>query len=201
MLKRPRVFVSVLSVAIALTDATPSHAQVAPVGETEEHLGRRVLAEALEEAKAAKPDVRAKIWLEAAKQLDQDKRQSEERAMLLDAYAATHEAKEPGDSGISWLQNEILQNMMQKLGPEPIEMLLPKLEQYPRALSFDLLVTRYTENKNWDRAMQTLQGAPRDQWFPFAPAQQLFAKLPPEKSSERRTIFLAVAAICQTQGR
>jgi hypothetical protein len=196
-----RASVAFLLAAVALASATPSRAQVVPVGETEEHLGRRILAEALDEAKAAKPDVRAKIWLEAAKQLDQDKRQSEERAMLLDAYAATVEAKEPEDSGIGWLQSEILQTMMQKLGPEPIETLLPKLEQYPRALAFDLLVTRFTNDKNWDQAMQTLQAAPKDQWFPFAPATQLFAKLPQERSAERRTIFLTVFAICKAQGR
>src|SRR5271156_44145 len=76
-----------------------------PPAETEDQMGRRVLAEVLARVQGTRPEVRAKIWLEAGKQLDQDKRKPEERKMLMDAYAATLEASEPTKGTMAWLQS------------------------------------------------------------------------------------------------
>lgn len=172
-----------------------------PPAETEDQMGRRVLAEVLARVQGTRPEVRAKIWLEAGKQLDQDKRKPEERKMLMDAYAATLEASEPTKGTMAWLQSEILRTMINNLGPEPVETLLPKLDEYNTGVAYDLLVTRYTADQNWDHAMQTLLAAPKTAWFPYAPANRLTEKLPPARAVDRRAIFQTVYNICQQNKR
>lgn len=164
--------------------------------DTNEAQARQLLAAAQDEAKSASPGVRAKVWLELAKQLSADGKKPEERSLLRDAYAGTLEAP-PQHYNYYWVvQAEILRTMMKDLGPEPVEALLPEMDANMRGIAFDMLVTRYIDDQNWDRAVETLKRAPKSKWFPFAPALRLMGKLPPQRVADRVTIFELEHFVC-----
>jgi len=165
-------------------------------GDPDEARARQMLAAAREEAKSASAVVQAKVWLELAKQLSADGKKPEERALLRDAYMATLEAPPQHYNYSSVVQAEILRTMMKDLGPQPVEELLPNMEANMRGIAFDLLVTRYTDDQNWDRAVETLKRAPKSAWFPFAPALRLMGKLPPQRVADRVAIFELEYFVC-----
>src|SRR5271169_858620 len=160
----------------------------------------QMLVEALEEAKTASPPVRAKVGLEFAKQLDQDNKKNDEAVVLKDAFLATREGPPARYSTISWIQSDILRTMMKNLGPGPVEALLPRMDEAMRGLAFDLLVTRYTDDKNWDRALDAVKQAPADNWFPFGPAAALMKALPAANVAARREIFVVTYSIYERGG-
>jgi hypothetical protein len=155
----------------------------------------QILVQALEEAKTASPPVRAQVEFEFAKQLDQDNKKSEEAALLTDAYLTTLPLASGSYKTIGWIQSDILRTMMKNLGPEPVEKLLPQMDEAMRGLAFDLLVTRYTTDQNWDRALDAVRRAPKDNWFPFGPALALMKAEPSQNISARREIFAITYSI------
>jgi hypothetical protein len=162
----------------------------------EEVVARQMLAAAQEEAKSASAVVRAKVWMEVAKQFSADGKRPEERSLLRDAYMATLEIP-PVHNNFYWvMQAEILRTMMKDLGPEPVEELLPRMDANMRGIAYDLLVTRYIDDGNWDRAVETVKRAPKNGWFPFTPALRLMGKLPPQRVADRRAIFDMAYQIC-----
>jgi hypothetical protein len=162
----------------------------------EEVVARQILAAAQEEAKSASAVVRAKVWMESAKQFGRDGKKAEERTLLRDAFLATLEIP-PVHNNFYWVvPAEILRTMIKDLGPEPVVELLPRMDANMRGTAFDLLVTRYIDDGNWDRAVETVKRAPKNGWFPFAPAQRLMEKLPPQRVADRRAIFELEYRIC-----
>ena len=162
----------------------------------EEVMARQMLAAAQEEAKSASAVVRAKVWMEAAKQFGHDGGKAEERALLGDAYSATLEIP-PVHNNFHWVvQAEILRTLMNDFGPGPVEELLPRMDANMRGTAYDLLVSRYIDDGNWDRAVETLKSAPKSRWFPFAPAQRLMGKLPPQRVADRVAIFELEYFVC-----
>ena len=157
----------------------------------------QMMVQALEEAKSASPPVRAQVELEFAKQLDQDNKKDEEAALLKDAYLATLPRAADSYNTIVWIQSDILRTMMKNLGPEPLENLLPQMDEAMRGLTFDLLVTRYTADQHWDHALDALRRAPRNNWFPFGPALALMKALPVQDVPARREIFAVTCSIYQ----
>jgi hypothetical protein len=178
------------------TPSTRAVRAAASVADPSEAQARQMLAAAQEEAKSASAVVRAKVWLEVAKQLLRDGKKTEERSLLGDAYLATLEIP-PVHNNFYWLvQAEILRTMMKDLGPAPVEETLPQMDANMRGIAYDLLVTRYIDDQNWDRAVETLKNAPQNQWFPFAPALRLLGKLPPQRVADRRVIVGLEYYIC-----
>lgn len=155
----------------------------------------QMLVEALKEAKTASPPVHAQVNLEFAKQLDQDNKRSDELVVLREAYLATLQGQSAPYNTIGWIQSDILRTMIKNLGPQPVEALLPQMDEATRGLGFDLLVTRYTADQNWDRALDAVKRAPADQWFPFGPAVALMKALPAQNVAARREIFAVAYAI------
>jgi hypothetical protein len=168
----------------------------AATASAEEVVARQMLAAAQEEAKSASAVVRAKVWMELAKQHSADGKKPEERSLLRDAYMATLEAPPQHYNYYSVVQSEILRTMMKDLGPEPVEELLPQTDANMRGIAFDLLVTRYIDDQNWDRAIETLKRAPKNAWFPFAPALRLMGKLPPQRVADRVAILELEYFVC-----
>jgi hypothetical protein len=162
----------------------------------DEAQARQMLAAARDKAKSASAVVRAKVGLELAKQSSADGKRTEERSLLGDAFQATLEIP-PVHNSYHWVvQAEILRTMMKDLGPEPVEELLPQLDANMRGTVFDLLVNRYIDDQNWDRAVETLKKAPKNAWFPFAPALRLMGKLPPQRVADRVAIFELEYFVC-----
>jgi hypothetical protein len=168
----------------------------ARAADTNEAQTRQMLAAAREDAKSASAVVRAKVWLEVAKQLAADGKKPEERALLRDAFMATLEIP-PVHNNFHWVvQAEILRTLMKDLGPEPVEALLSQMDANMRGIAFDLLVTRYIDDQNWDRAVEILKRAPKNGWFPFAPALRLMGKLPQQRVADRVAIFELEYFVC-----
>jgi hypothetical protein len=155
----------------------------------------QMLVDALAEAKTANPAVRAWVGLEFAKQLDQDNKKSDELKVLREAYLATLRGPRPSYDTMGWVQSDILRTMMKNLGPQPVEELLPRMDEAQRALGFDMLVTRYTADKNWERAMDATRRAPANNWFPFFPVVELMKALPAQDVAKRRELFALTYAI------
>ena len=155
----------------------------------------KMLVAALEEAKTASPPVRAKVMLEFAKQLDQDNKKSDELTILREAYLATLGASAAKYDTVNTVQGDIQRATIKNLGSEPLEALLPRMSEGQRGLAFDMLVTRYTADRNWDRAMDAVRRAPADNWFPFGPAFELMKALPAANVNSRREIFAKEYAI------
>jgi len=170
--------------------------RAAPAADPDEAQARQMLAAARDEAKSASAVVRAKVWLELAKQLSEDGKKPEERALLRDAFAATLDIPPQHYNYYSVVQAEILRTMMKDLGPEPVEELLPQMEANMRGIAFDMLVNRYIDDQNWDRAVETMKRAPKNAWFPFAPALRLMGKLPPQRVADRVAIFELEYFVC-----
>jgi hypothetical protein len=155
----------------------------------------QMLVDALAEAKTASPAVRAWVGLEFAKQLDQDNKKSDERNILREAYLATLEGTRPSYDTMGWVQSDILRAMLKNLGPEPVEELLPRMDEEQRALALNSLVIQYTADKNWERAMDTVRRAPTNNWFPFFPVAELMKELPAQDVAKRRELFALTYAI------
>lgn len=155
----------------------------------------QMLVDALNEAKTSSPAVHAKVSLEFAKQLDQDNKKSDELTVLKEAYLTTLGSPPTPYNTIGLIQSDIQRLIMKNLGPEPVEVLLPRMDEPQRGLAFDLLVSRYTADKNWDRAMDAVRRAPKDQWFPFEPAFRLMKVLPVTNVGARCEIFGITYAI------
>lgn len=162
----------------------------------DEAQARQMLAAARDEAKSASAVVRAKVWLELAKQLSADGKKTEEGSLLGDAFLATLEIP-PQHYNYYWVvQAEILRTIMKDLGPQQIETLLPQLDANMRGIAIDLLVNRHIDDQNWDRALETVKRAPKNHWFPFAPALRLMGKLPPQRVADRVAIFELEYFVC-----
>lgn len=73
---------------------------------------------------------------------------------------------------------------------------MPQMDATMRGIAYDLLVTRYTDDKNCDRAVETLKNAPKNKWFPFAPALRLLRTLPPQRVADRMAIFELEYFVC-----
>lgn len=176
--------------------AAPSVAQTGPSPAIRlDDMAWQMLVDALNDAKTASPAVHAKVGLEFAMQLDQDNKKSDELAVMREAYFATLKSPPTPYNTICLIQSDIQRAMMKNLGPDPVEVLLPRMDESQRGLAFDLLVRRYTADKNWDKAMDAVRRAPKDQWFPFEPAFTLMKALPATKVEARREIFGLTYAI------
>lgn len=190
-----------LATGLAMGFATTAAAQKSsPTSMSLDDRAWQMLVDALEEAKTATPAVHAKVQLEFTKQLDQDNKKSDEVKILREAYLATLGTQPTSCNTISWIQSDILRTMIKNTGPGLVEELLPRMDEAQRGLAFDLLVSRYTADRDWNRAMDALRRAPADGWFPFWPALGLMKTLPSGSVAARREIFEITYAIYEKGG-
>jgi len=159
----------------------------------EEQLARQILATMESEAQSASPDVRAFVWMRLATGLDDKPRQ---RKLLQEAYLTTLKIPVLRYDTRWELQEEILNEMLAEAGPEALEEVMPRADDYSRFITRGLLITRYAEDGNIDRALALLQGAADQGEYPFEAAETLMDKLPPpERKGLRRTIFAQAVGI------
>ena len=161
-----------------------------------EDFARQILADAQAQAKTASPVVRAKIWLEFAKQCANDGDHTKERTFLNDAFEATLQIP-PLHNNTYWvLQAEILRLLVKDFGPDPLEKLLPRMDENLQGLGVDMLLAQYVDNGDWDKAIETVRHSPKSGWFPFMQAERLMAKLPPQRVADRALIFGLAYQVC-----
>jgi len=194
-----RIFRPVPSLVMALLCLTSFAFSQSPIprGElSDAERGRKMLEAAEAEAKSASPEVRAYVWMQLALQRGGEGHKDEERRLLRDAFLATLEQPPQSTNTIFWLQQPILRQMMKDLGAQPVEEIFPKTDGPPRAIAVELLVTHYTDEEQFDRALAWLQQAPQAGWYTFNAAMRLMEKLPPSRSDDRRAIFAQVSSFC-----
>ena len=186
----------------AATKTPPPQASMPPAPVSEEKLGRNILAAAREQANAASPAVKGQVLLEIARQLSDDRKINEERALLREAYLATIESQSPRPqyNTINWIQADILRTMLKELGPEPLEELMPQYDPVSRGMAYDMLASHYLQVEDWDAEIRTMRQAPRDLWFPFSPAIQVMSKLPATRAKDRLEIWTLIYSICEGKG-
>lgn len=161
-----------------------------------EDFARQMLAEARAQTRSASPAVRAKVWMELAKQCANDGDRSQERSLLGKAFQATLEIP-PAHNNYYWvLQAETLRILMKDFGPDPIEELLPRMDENMRGMSFEMLLARYIDDGNWEKAIDTVRRSPKSGWFPFMQADRLMEKLPPQRVGDRALVFGVAYRIC-----
>jgi hypothetical protein len=193
-------FAGLLACCMAVSGPPAEAQEKLPAAESLDDKAWQMLVDALAEAKTASPPVQAWVKLEFAKQLDQDGKKSEEKQLMHQAYLATLQGPTPEYNTIGWIQSDILRAMMKNTGPEPVEELLPQMGEEERALAFDMLVTRYTAEKNWEKAMDAVRRAPANNWFPFFPAVELMKALPAQEAGKRREIYDRIYSIYKKDG-
>lgn len=152
----------------------------------EEQLARRILATVETKAKSASPDVRAFVWMQLATALEDKPKQ---RKLLQAAYLETLEIPVLLFDTRWDLQWQILSRIEEEAGPEALEEVLPRAEGHSRSSTYELLIDRYAEGGNIDRALDLLQAAPDHGEYPFFAAKFLMGQLPPAQVDLRRTIF------------
>ena len=183
--------------AIGTQNGRTADASSSPVLKlTDAERGQHILDAAEVEAKSASPEVRAYVWMQVALQRGLDGQKNAEGRLLQGAYLATLEQPPQRDNMIFWIQQPILRQMMQDLGPKAVEEIFPKTEGPVRSISVELLVTHYTAAGQFNQALAWLKLAPPDGYFPFAPATDLMEKLPPNLMKERAVIFEQVFDFC-----
>ena len=161
-----------------------------------ENFARKILADAGAQAPSASPAVRAKVWMELAKQCASDGDRSNERRLLGEAFQATLEIP-PVHNNYYWvLQAETLRILIKDFGPDPIEELLPRMDENMRGMSFEMLLARYIDDSNWDKAIETVRRSPKSGWFPFMQVERLMAKLPSQRVADRGLVFGVAYRIC-----
>jgi hypothetical protein len=157
---------------------------------------RQMLADAGTQASSATPAVRAKVWMELAKQCANDGDRGRERSLLGDAFQATLEIP-PAHNNYYWvLQAETLRMLLKDFGPDAVEGLLPRMDENMRGLSFDMLLGRYVDDGNWDKSIDTVRRSPKSGWFPFVQADRLMGKLPAQRVGDRAVVFSIAYRIC-----
>lgn len=145
---RGRILTTLFLSGMAVS-AAPSVAQTGPSPLMRlDDTAWQMLVDALNEAKTSSPAVHAKVSLEFAKQLDQDNKKSDELTVLKEAYLTTLGSPPTPHNTIRLIQSDIQRLIMKNLGPKPVEVLLPRMDEPQRGLAFDLLVSRYTADKN-----------------------------------------------------
>jgi hypothetical protein len=158
----------------------------------EQALAREILSTVESEAASTSPDVRAYVWMRYATGLtDQD----QQRKLLQGAFLATLEITVEHDDTRGPLQNEILRAMVEHIPPAAMEEMIPRAEGYSRFMMRELLVRRFAEDRNFDRALTLLQGAPDQRMYPYQAALFLMDKLPPARAASRRTILAQAVEI------
>jgi len=164
----------------------------------QEH-GLRLLRAAEAEAAGLEPDMRAfVIWRVAHAYTRVDPRKTDK--LSVDAFAATQAIHDPpegdycvavGSAGDikSWIQQQVLYEMVHKDKPDEVEPLLPQATAPVRDQITSELVRYYESKKDLSRAEALLSQLADSDRYPFGPAADLISALGPEQSGERTAVF------------
>jgi hypothetical protein len=114
------------------------------------------------------------------------------RSLLSDAFRASLEIHDdPGTK--SQLQQEIFRVLL-PLSQADVEELLLQAEPSVRKPTTDLIVGRYAEKKEFDKAFDLINQYSASAEFPYGSASRLMDALPPEMAAEKQTLFTQAIA-------
>ena len=112
---------------------------------------------------------------------------SRARNLLRDAFTASLEIHDDDDTK-SRMQQEIFRSLL-PLSQEDVEELLPQADMRVRKPITDIIVGRYAERKQFDKAFELINQISALDEFPYGSASKLMEALPPEMLAEKQGLF------------
>src|SRR5262249_23373062 len=113
--------------------------------------------------------------------------QPKARGLFRDAFTASRGIQD--DPGIkTQLQQEILRALL-TLSQEDVEELLPQAEMSVRKTVSEIIVGRYAEHKQFDKAMELINQLNSLGEFPYGGAARIMDAMPPEMIADKQALF------------
>jgi hypothetical protein len=174
----------------------------------EQERGLRLLKKAEAEAAGLPPDMRAMVLWQVSQGYWQSDR-TKAIKLLEDAFRSAKEISDTNEDvkcftfpdqchAKPWLEQETL---MQLLGSDNMEQLLPRAEPAVRRFVTNPLIMKYVRDKNFDRAEELLMRAAEEPDFPYEAATQLMLALPETRAQhDRLAIFNQAVSNYRTFG-
>lgn len=114
------------------------------------------------------------------------------RSLLGDAFRATLEIQDDDYTKFR-VQEEVFRTLL-PLSQEDVEEMLPQAEMKVRKPITDIIVGRYAEKKQFDKALELVNQIAALDEFPYGSATRLMDAMPPEMSAEKQTLFTQAVA-------
>lgn len=114
------------------------------------------------------------------------------RGLLRDAFTASLEIHDD-DYDKSRLQQEILSTLL-PLAQADVEELLPQAEISARKPTTEAIVGRYSQKKEFDKALDLINQLTSADEFPYGSASRLMDAMPAEMAAEKQTLFTQAVA-------
>jgi tetratricopeptide (TPR) repeat protein len=114
------------------------------------------------------------------------------RSLLGDAFRASLEIQDD-DYTKSRVQEEVFRTLL-PLSQEDVEELLPQAEMNVRKPITDIIVGRYAEKKQFDKALELVNQIAALDEFPYGSATRLMDAMPQEMAAEKQTLFTQAVA-------
>ncbi len=125
--------------------------------------------------------------------------QARARDLLRDAFTASLEIHDDDDTKAR-LQQEILRSLL-PLSQADVEELLPQAEMSVRKPITDIIVGRYAEKKQFDKAFELVNQITALDEFPYGSAAKLIEALPQEMVAEKQGLFAQALSSYKTHQR
>jgi hypothetical protein len=181
----------------------PTKKGASPAGQQklspEQERGLRLLKASEAEAAGLQPDMHAFVlWRVATVYARIDPKRAEKVA--LDTFTATQSIEDPTNEnncgpigGVgdikSWIQEQVLSNLVEKEKTAQVEQLLPQATEPVRNTITKQIVRHYTKAKDFARAQALLARLADSSGYPFDAAADLLLAMGPEQSADRMMIF------------
>src|SRR5215471_4918389 len=114
------------------------------------------------------------------------------RSLLGDAFRASLEIQDDDYTKVR-VQEEILRTLL-PLSQEDVEGILPQAEMKVRKPITDIIVGRYAEKKQFDKALELVNQIAAIDEFPYGSATRLMDAMLPEMAAEKQTLFTQAVA-------
>jgi len=121
------------------------------------------------------------------------------RSLLRDAFTASLEIHDDDDTK-GRLQQEVLRSLL-PLSQAEVEELLPQAEMSVRKPITDIIVGRYAEKKQFDKAFDLVNQISALDEFPYGSAAKLIEAMPPEMMAEKQGLFSQALSSFKTHER
>jgi hypothetical protein len=109
------------------------------------------------------------------------------RSLLRDSFTASLSIQDDDDTK-SALQEEIFRTLL-PLSQSDVEELLPQAEMKVRKPVTEIIVSRYGEKKQFDKALELINQLTSQDEFPYGSASKLMDAMPAEMAAEKQTLF------------
>jgi hypothetical protein len=162
-------------------------AEIAP----HEQLARNILDSAATETSALEPAPRAYLcYLTAKGMVKYDRPKTEELLQrCFDDSTQIDDSDRDGKDNRNQIQSMIVQDLLE-FGPNAVEDLLPRASGNAKGRIRSILITHYTKEKDFDKAISLIDGIRvEEESFPYSAVANLMVRLPEEQQGLKTSLF------------